>query len=68
MYIRSQVGVKVTVHDDIYELIGEISSSTDNDGDDRDVELEKYFTTNLSKSISQVMARTKQTERKEEKN
>ena len=68
LYIRSQVGVKVTVHDDIYELIGEISSSTDNDGDDRDVELEKYFTTNLSESISQVMARTKQTERKEEKN
>ena len=66
LYIHSQVGVKVSVHDDIYELIGEISSNTDSDRDDRDVELEEYFTTNLSESLSQVMARTKQTERKSE--
>ena len=25
LYVCSKVGVKVTVHDDIYELIGEIS-------------------------------------------
>ena len=68
LYIHSQVGVKVSVHDDIYELIGEISSNTDSDGDDRDVELEEYFTTNLSESLSQVMAQTKQTERKSEEN
>ena len=68
VYIHSQVGVKVTVHDDVYDLIGEISSSTDSDRDDRDVELEEYLTANLSESLSQVMARTKQTERKEEEN
>ena len=68
LYIHSQVGVKVTVHDDVYDLIGEISSSTDSDRDDRDVELEEYLTANLSESLSQVMAQTKQTERKEEEN
>ena len=68
LYIHLQVGIKVTVHDDVYDLIGEISLSSDSENDNGDVELEKYLTTNLSDSLSQVMARTKQTERKEEEN
>ena len=68
LYIHSQVGIKVTVHDDVYDLIGKISLSSDSENYDGDVELEKYLTTNLSDSLSQVMVRTKQTERKEEEN
>ena len=67
-YIRSQVGIKVTVHSDVYDFIGEICSSSDSENGNGDDELEKYLITNSSDSISQVMARTKQTERKEQQN
>ena len=46
----------------VYELIGEISSGSEGDSD----ELEAYLLTNPEILDCQVMARTKQTERKEQ--
>ena len=58
MYIRSQIMVQVRVDELVYDLIGEISSSSDGSETDS---LEYYLLSN-----SQGMARTKQTERKEQ--
>ena len=60
--------VKVYVHDDIYELIGEISPSSDEKEVSKDGELESYLTS-VTNSIpnSQGMAKTKQTARKTNK-
>ena len=65
MYISSQIGVRVDVNDVVYNLIGEISSSSESVAEDGDSDLEKYLITNSNDSCHQVMARTKQTERKE---
>ena len=65
MYISSQIGVRVDVDDVVYNLIGEISSSSESVAEDGDSDLEKYLITNSNDSCHQVMARTKQTERKE---
>ena len=54
MYIRSQIAVQVRVDELVYDLIGEISSSSDGSETDS---LEYYLLSN-----SQGMARTKQTE------
>ena len=58
MYIHSQIVVQVRVDELVYDLIGEISSSSDGSETDS---LEYYLLSNL-----QGMARTKQTERKEQ--
>ena len=57
--------MKVYVRDDIYELIGEISSSSDESEVNKDGELESYLTSiaNLIPN-SQGMAKTKQTAHK----
>ena len=65
MYISSQIGVRVDVNDVVYNLIGEISSSSESVVEDNDSDLENYLITNLNNSCHQVMAHTKQTERKE---
>ena len=61
MYIGSQLSVgKVQVCDLVYELLGEVSSDSEDD-----VELEKYLTKyDPSVSNSQGMARTKPMARK----
>ena len=53
--------MKVYIHDDIYELIGEISSNSDESEVNKDGELESYLTSvaNLIPN-SQGMAKTKQ--------
>ena len=53
--------MKVFVHDDVYELISEISSDSDESETNRDCELESYLTiiTNLIPN-SQGMAKKKQ--------
>ena len=67
LYIGSQIGVRVDVDDVVYNLIGEISSSSNNTTGEDDGDLENYLlTTNFANSCYQVMARTKQTERKEQ--
>ena len=65
LYMRCVRPVKVYIHDDIYELIGEISSSSDESEVNKDGELESYLTSvaNLIPN-SQGMAKTKQTARK----
>ena len=50
----------------VYDLIGEISSSSENDEVDDGDELETYLLTNPEILNCQVMARTKQMERKEQ--
>ena len=52
--------MKVYVHDDIYELIGEISSSSDESEENKDGDLESYLTSvaNLIPN-SQGMAKMK---------
>ena len=65
LYVCSKVGVKIAVHDDVYDLIGEISSSSESDEGSSDQTLENYFINYNRYSNYQVMARTKQTERKE---
>ena len=57
--------MKVYVHDDIYELIGEINSNSDESEVNKDDELESYLTSvvNLIPN-SQGMAKTKQTAHK----
>ena len=61
-YMCSEVqSVKVHVHDDVYELIGEISSSSDESELPDEKELECYLTnTNAPSTDPQGMARTKQ--------
>ena len=66
LYIRKHIGVQVAVHDVVYDLIGEISSSSENDEVDDGDELETYLLTNPEILNHQVMARTKQMERKEQ--
>ena len=61
MYISSQIGVRVDVDDVVYNLIGEISSSSESVAEDGDSDLEKYLITNSNDSCHQVMARTEQT-------
>ena len=65
-YICSLVrNVKIHVDDDVYELIGEISSSSDESEMIDERELESYLTnTNPLSTDPQGMARTKQTARK----
>ena len=67
LYMGSNVG-KIHVHvlDEIYELIGEVSSSS-SDGDSQvDIRLENYLTNNnVISPDCQGMARTKQTIRKQ---
>ena len=60
--------VKVYVHDDVYELISEISSSSDESEMNKDGELESYLTS-VTNSIlnSQGMAKMKQTAHKTDK-
>ena len=57
--------MKVYIHDDIYELIGEIGSSSDESEINKDSELESYSMSvaNLIPN-SQGMAKMKQTARK----
>ena len=67
MYISSKVD-KIHVHvlDEIYELIGEVSSSSSEDELQVDVCLENYLNNNSIKTLDpQGMARTKQMVRKE---
>ena len=68
LYMRCVQPVKVYVHDDVYELIGEISSRSDESEVSKDGELESYLTSVIN-SIpnSQGMAKTKQMARKTEK-
>ena len=66
LYIRKHIGVQVAVHDVVYDLIGEISSSSENDETDSSDELETYLLTNPEILNRQVMTRTKQMERKEQ--
>ena len=63
-FIQSQVGVKVSVHDVVYDLIGEISTDSESGQSGADFRLEQFLITNPHKSDSQIMARTKQTDRK----
>ena len=65
LYMRYIRPVKVYVHDDIYKLIGEISSSSDESEVNKDSELESYLTSvaNLIPN-SQGMAKMKQTAHK----
>ena len=65
LYVCSKVGVKIAVHDDVYDLIGEISSSSESNDGSSDQTLENYSVNYNRYSNYQVMARTKQTERKE---
>ena len=67
MYISSKVD-KIHVHvlDEIYELIGEVSSSSSEDELQVDVRLENYLINNSIKTLNpQGMARTKQIVRKQ---
>ena len=61
LYMHCVRPVKVFVHDDVYELIGEISSSSDESETIKDSELESYLMsiTNLIPN-SQGMAKMKQ--------
>ena len=61
LYMRCVRPVKVYVYDDIYELIGEISSSSDESEVNKDSELESYMmgVANLIPN-SQGMAKMKQ--------
>ena len=60
--------MKVYVHDVVYELLGEISSSSDESEVNKDGELESYLT-NITNSIpnSQGMAKKKQMAHKMDK-
>ena len=68
LYICCVQPVKVYVHDDVYELIGEISSSSDESEVSNDCELESYLMS-VTNSIpnSQGMAKTKQTAHRTDK-
>ena len=66
LYIHSQVGVKITVHDDVYDLIGEISSSSESNEENTDQLLDYYFVDYNNYSNLQGMAKMKQTARKQE--
>ena len=65
LYLHCVQPMSVYVHDDVYELIGEISSSSDESELHNDERLEYYLThtTNLIPN-SQGMVRMKQTARK----
>ena len=65
LYVCSRVGVKITVHDDVYDLIGEISSSSESNEEKTDQLLEHYFVDYYNYSNRQVMAGIKQTKRTE---
>ena len=54
--------VRVCVRNDVYELLGEISSST-NEEDEGTDELEQYLITNDTGSSPQIVARVKHTSR-----
>ena len=68
LFIEKQVQIKVSVDDVVYDLLGEISSSSESEsktnGHD---ELERYLLADPLNSDSQ-MARTKQTARKQDNN
>ena len=66
LYVQSRVGIKVSVHDVVYDLIGEISTDSESDQEGIDSQLEQFLITNSFDSDSQVMARTKQTGQKEQ--
>ena len=68
LYMCCVQPVKVYVQNDVYELIGEISSSSDESEVSKDGELESYLTS-VTNSIpnSQGMAKTKQTAHKTDK-
>ena len=68
LYMHCVRPVKVYVHDDVYELIGEISSSSDESEVNKDGELESYLMI-VANSIpnSQGMAKTKQMAHKTDK-
>ena len=68
LYMHCVQPVKVFVHDDVYKLIGEISSSSDESEMNKDGELESYLAS-ITNSIpdSQGMAKTKQTAHKTDK-
>ena len=70
LYTGKQVQVKVSVDDVVYDLLGEISSSSESDigNETTDDKLEQYLLTNSKSSHSQVMARMKQTGRKQHEN
>ena len=65
LYLHCVQPMSVYVHDDVYELIGEISSSSDESELHNDERLE-YYLTHTTNPIpnSQGMVRTKQTARK----
>ena len=65
-YIQLRVGIKVSVHDVVYDLIGEISTDSESDQEGIDSQLEQFLIINLLDSDSQVMAKTKQTGRKKQ--
>ena len=61
LYMNCGWPVKVFIHDDVYELIGEISSCPDESEMNKDSELESYLT-NITNLIPnpQGMAKMKQ--------
>ena len=67
LYIGKQVQVKVSVDDVVYDVLGEISSSSEGDigNETTDDKLEQYLLTNSKYSHSQVMACMKQMRRKQ---
>ena len=68
LYMHCVRPVKVYVHDDVYEIIGEIISSSDESEVDKDGELESYLMS-VTNSVpnSQGMAKMKQTVHKTDK-
>ena len=68
LFIEKQVQIKVSVDDVVYDLLGEISSSSENESEtNSNNELERYLLADPSNSDSQ-MAHMKQTARKQEDN
>ena len=68
LFIEKQVQIKVSVDDVVYDLLGEISSSSESEGETNGHdELERYLLADPLNSDSQ-MACTKKTARKQENN
>ena len=64
LFMKRQVEIKISVQDVVYELLGEISSDSESDQEDIDIQLERFLTVNSCDSESQIMAKMKQTVRK----
>ena len=64
LFMKRQVQIKISVQDVVYELLGEISSDSESDQEDIDIQLERFLAVNSCNSESQIMAKMKQTVRK----